>query len=63
MKKKIVLIPLDERPCNRLIPERLFSKEEFEIICPQKLGEKKKPADIKEIADFLRRECKDADGV
>ena len=63
MKKKIVLIPLDERPCNRLFPERLFSKEEFDIISPGKLGEKKKPADTKEIADFLRRECKDADGL
>lgn len=63
MKKKIVLIPLDERPCNRLFPERLFSKEEFEIVSPKKLGEKKEPANTEEIADFLRRECKNADGV
>lgn len=60
---KIVLLPLDERPCNMCFPERLFSSEKVTIVRPEKLGEKKKPADIECIVAFLRKECKDADGL
>ena len=63
MKKKIVLLPLDERPCNMFFPERLFSKENFEIVRAEKLGYKKNPADLNEIKRFLKKECKDADGL
>ncbi len=63
MKRKIVLLPLDERPCNMFFPERLFSKDEFEIVRPKKLGDKKIPADIEEINRFLKKECADADGL
>lgn len=61
--KKIVLIPLDERPCNMLFPERLFSKEKFHIVRPDVLGDKKTPADFRSIEGFLKRECRDADGL
>lgn len=63
MKKKIVLLPLDERPCNMFFPERLFSREDFEIVRPEKLGNKKIPADFNEIKKFLKKECKEADGL
>ena len=62
MKKKIVIVPLDERPCNMLFPERLFLNEDFNIVRPETLGNKKQPADLDKLASFLRKECKDADG-
>lgn len=63
MGKKIVLLPLDERPCNMNFPERLFSDGAINIVKPEKLGDKKIPADFDTIKDFLYRECKDADGL
>lgn len=63
MKKKIVLLPLDERPCNYNFPYRLFSHEDIKIVRPQQMGDKKQPADIGKVAKFLRKECKDADGL
>ena len=61
--KKIVVVPLDERPCNMLFPERLFNNENLNIVRPEKLGCKKQPADITELNAFLKKECKDADGL
>ncbi len=63
MKKKIVLLPLDERPCNFLYPGRLFSNEEIELVLPAALGNKKHAADTSAIRDFLLQECPDADGL
>lgn len=63
MKEKIVIVPLDERPCNLLFPERLFSNKDYHIVRPETLGDKKRPADPGKLASFLRRECKDADGL
>ncbi len=63
MKKKIVLLPLDERPCNYSFPYRLFAHEDIDIVRPECLGDKKQPADVIKAAEFLRRECKDADGL
>ena len=63
MKKKIVIVPLDERPCNMFFPERLFLNEDFNIVRPETLGNKKLPADLDKLASFLRKECKDADGL
>lgn len=63
MKTKIVLLPLDERPCNLLFPEKLFSHGDIQIVSPQKLGNKKKPASNEAINEFLKKECKDADGL
>ena len=63
LKTKIVLLPLDERPCNLLFPEKLFSHGDIQIVRPQKLGNKKNPASNEAINDFLKKECKDADGL
>lgn len=61
--RKIVLLPLDERPCNYDFPYKLFQSDELEIVRPDKLGNKKTPADIESIKTFLINECKDAYGV
>ena len=61
--KKIVLLPLDERPCNYDFPYKLFQSQELKIVRPDKLGNKKTPADVGQIIDFLCKECKDAYGV
>ena len=63
MKKKIVLLPLDERPCNYNFPEKLFCDKEIEIVKPMKLGDKKNPAEFENIKSFLISECKNADGL
>ena len=44
-------------------PERLFLNEDFNIVRPETLGNKKLPADLDKLASFLRKECKDADGL
>ena len=63
LQKKIVVIPLDERPCNMLFPERLFQNKDVKIVRPQKLGDKKTPADLADLSAFLKTECRDADGL
>ena len=63
MKTKIVLLPLDERPCNYLFPKKLFSHDDIDIVTPEKLGDKKIPADLEKIDKFLTNECKDATGL
>lgn len=61
--KKIVLLPLDERPCNYDFTYKLFQSDELKIVRPDKLGNKKTPADVEQIQAFLINECKDAYGV
>ena len=63
MKIKIVLLPLDERPCNHGFPAELFLHDDLEIVRPENLGLKKTPADLEDIRSFLERECADADGL
>lgn len=63
MKKKVVFIPLDERPCNYEFPQRLFSHEDIEIVRPVNLGNKKEAADLPSLTTFLKEACKDADGL
>ena len=58
---KVVLLPLDERPCNFEFPKALYKGSELRIVRPDELGDKKNPADLEKIADFLVRECADAD--
>lgn len=60
---KIVLLPLDERPCNLLFPQQLFSHGDVEIIAPEELGNKKTPASYEKLVAFLERECATADGL
>ncbi len=58
---KVVLLPLDERPCNYEFPQMLFHNEQFQMVRPLALGDKKQPADASKILSFLRSSCKDAD--
>ena len=60
---KILLLPLDERPCNAAFPERLFPADQVQILLPRKLGHKKKPADFSVLSDFLFEKAKDADAL
>ena len=64
LKKKVVFLPLDERPCNYVFPQALF-REAVNLTVPQPtvLGDKKTPADADGLIAFLRRECADADAL
>lgn len=58
---KVVLIPLDERPCNYNYPTMLYKNTDVQIVKPAQLGQKKTPADVDSLADFLVKESKDAE--
>ena len=60
---KILLLPLDERPCNAAFPGRLFPVDKVQILLPRKLGHKKHPADFSVLSDFLFEKAKDADAL
>ena len=62
-KLKLVLLPLDERPCNRLFPQHLFRHNGIELVVPEALGNKKQPADLEKVDRFLLEACRDADGL
>ena len=62
--RKIVYLPLDERPCNYDFPYfALEHSDSVSIVRPplELMGKKKTPADSDELADFIVRECRDAD--
>ena len=62
--KKIVYLPLDERPCNYSFVGFLSEgNRDYVLSCPSKeeMGDKKIPADYQKIKSFLLRECLDAD--
>ena len=61
--KKIVLLPLDERPCNYDFVYKLFQSDELAIVRPKQLGTKKLPADYENIKEFLFKECEEAFGL
>lgn len=61
--KKIVYLPLDERPCNALFVPKLFDGEQLHIVIPPKMGYKKTPTEWADIKAFLQKECSDADGL
>ena len=60
--KKIVYLPLDERPCNALFPVQLFG-DVFDIAVPPVFGYKKEAVNWEEIHAFLEREAPGADGL
>ncbi|MBQ5960169.1 MAG: DUF4127 family protein [Firmicutes bacterium] len=60
--KKVVYLPMDERPCNMLFPSRLFG-DAMMIRTPSALGNKKVPSDPEEVRGFLLTESRDADGL
>ncbi len=52
--KKIVMVTLDERPCNYNFP-KMMPLADYELIMPPKtiMGDKKKPADIKKLHKWI----------
>lgn len=63
-KKNILLLPLDERPCNYLFPLRLTEDNpEYRLLLPrrERLGKMKLPADIEYIQAFLLDHAQKAD--
>ena len=62
--KKIVMIPLDERPCNYKYPS-LLPKEDYEIILPSKdiMCSHKQGANFEKLKVWLLDNVKDADAV
>ena len=62
--RKIVYLPLDERPCNYDFPYfALEHSDSVSVVRPplELMGKKKTPADSDALADFIVRECRDAD--
>ena len=62
--KKIVYLPLDERPCNYdFCGFMVQNNNEINFVRPEKsdLGLKKTPAEYLSVKNFLSRECADAD--
>lgn len=60
---KIVLLPLDERPCNSLFPKELPLSSDILLVLPplELLSKMKKVCDIDKLHAWLINECKDAD--
>ena len=64
--KKIMFLPLDERPCNYNFAKfMLEGNEEIELVIPplEILGRKKEPANFEAIKEFLLSNAKDCYGV
>lgn len=64
--KKIVYIPLDERPCNYNFPVFLGKiADDYNIVIPpmEIMGKKKIPANVEAIWEWLEEEIIDADGA
>ena len=62
--KKIVLIPIDERPCTYEYPSMLATMAKdvnFVEIPREYMGDLKTPGNIEKMREFLLEECKDAD--
>ena len=59
---KIVMLPLDERPCNFNYPQ-MMPKADYRLVLPPKeyMGDKKIPADVERLRQWLLEETKDAD--
>lgn len=63
---KILLIPLDERPCNFVFPQEIAnSGHDVNLIVPDRslLGHKKQPADTTALAQFLLHTAQVADAA
>ena len=63
---KVLLLPLDERPCNRVFPQMIAaSNDEVELVVPplELLGDKKRPADVAGISAFLTEQAAGCDAA
>lgn len=61
--KRVVYLPLDERPCNTVYPSLLAEMTDLKLIQPPRemLGSKKAPADVPAVGDWLCQEAETAD--
>src|SRR3970282_1278043 len=55
MNKKVMYIPLDERPCNYIYPKMIMDISDIEMIEPTLdiLGNKKSAADVDKLKDWI----------
>lgn len=63
---KLLLVPLDERPCNRKYPAALLTGiEDMELSMPSSsiLGRKKEPADLEALWQFVEEELPTCDAA
>lgn len=63
---KLLYIPLDERPCNLNFPQKIASmRNDVELIVPTKelLGDKKEPASVDKLWDFVSEKAVEADAA
>lgn len=60
---KIVLVPIDERPCNHYYPQILPLDEEVKIVVPpyELMSKRKTVCDVSKVSKWLLEETKDAD--
>lgn len=65
MAKKIIYLPLDERPCNYKFPSEIFLNTDIDIITPPLdiMGKNRIAADFAQMKSFLFTEARDAYGV
>lgn len=63
--KKIIYIPLDERPCNYEFPVMLAAGTEYNVVRPDLslMGLKKRPGDVERLWAWLFEQARDADGA
>ena len=62
--KKILFIPLDERPCNYIYPQELVEiREDLQLMIPplEILGKKKQPAQLSLLWDFVENNISQCD--
>ncbi len=60
--KKIIMVPLDERPCNYNYP-KMMPKADYQLIIPPKslMGDKKRGGDTAGLAEWLISNVREAD--
>lgn|SRR5690554_1345253 len=65
LNKKVVFLPLDERPCNYKFPFDIFKNTNLNVVRINKdlMGYKKSPAKFDVIKKFLLEESNDADAL
>lgn len=62
MQTNVLLLPLDERPCNYVFP-KLLAASSVNLVMPDRdrLGKKKQPADWRYVRDFLLQNAPNVD--
>lgn len=63
--RKIIIVPLDERPCNYDFAKLMSSEMPYQVIVTPKeyYGNKKIPGDVEKIIAWLEKEAINADGI